>query len=366
MRVVFRLALICCSIFIISILTFKADGYLQAAEPQEASSVVSSATEYRTLLNRYCIACHNQRLKTAGLVLDARTVDISNLSSSPDVWEKVAQKLRMRAMPPAGRPRPDAASYDSLATYLEDNLDDLAEHNPNPGRSVLRRLNRFEYINAIRDLLSVDVTEDSLLPIDEVRFGFDNISSALSVTPVLLERYMSAARKISVLAVGDSEIRPSSQTYPVDLFLVQEERMSEDLPFGSRGGIAIRHYFPVDGEYVVKATLQRNSRGYVRGLFESHQLDFRLDGARIELITIGGGLHMAIPGPPFSQANSLGDEESDVYQLTEVDANLEARFLAQAGSRVIGVTFLNQNLIPEGPLRSRMTEVDKVPFVFQA
>ena len=195
-----------------------------------------------------------------------------------------------------------------------------------------------------------------------MRFGFDNVSSALSVTPLLLERYISAARKISSLAVGEPEIRPSSETYPVDLFLLQEDRMGEDLPFGSRGGIAVRHYFPLDGEYTVKATLQRNSRGYVRGLFESHQLDFRLDGARLRLATVGGGPMMAVPGPPFSQAGTLGDEESDIYQLTEVDAHLEARFLAGAGSRVVGVSFLHENLMPEGALRPRMIELDRVQY----
>ena len=357
MRLMVRAALGACGVMILA-----GSGYLWAAGPQPADSAASASPQHRALLNQYCVACHNQRLKTAGLVLEANTVDLSNLGTAPEVWEKVVQKLRTRAMPPVGRPRPDAASYDSLAAYLEGELDRAAVLDPNPGRSVLRRLNRLEYTNAVRDLLAVDVDGDSLLPIDEVRFGFDNIGSALSVTPLLLERYITAARQISGLAVGEPEIRPSSETYPVDLFLLQEDRMSEDLPFGSRGGIAVRHHFPVDGEYTVKATLQRNSRGYVRGLFESHQLDFRLDGARIELATVGGGPMMAVPGPPFSQAGTLGDEESDIYQLTEVDAHLEARFLAGAGSRVVGVSFLHENLVPEGALRPRMTELDRVQY----
>ena len=356
MRVMVRVVLGACGVMIVA-----GSGYLWAAGPQAAGSAASAAPQ-RTLLNQYCVTCHNQRLETAGLVLEANTVDVSHLGTAPEVWEKVVQKLRTRTMPPAGHPRPDAAGYDSLAEYLEGELDRAAALDPNPGRSVLRRLNRLEYTNAVRDLLAVDVDGDSLLPIDEVRFGFDNISSALSVTPLLLERYISAARKISGLAVGEPEIRPSSETYPVDLFLLQEDRMSEDLPFGSRGGIAVRHYFPVDGEYTVKATLQRNSRGYVRGLFESHQLDFRLDGARIRVATVGGGPMMAVPGPPFSQAGTLGDEESDIYQLTEVDAHLEARFRAGAGSRVVGVSFLHENLVPEGALRPRMIELDRVQY----
>ena len=313
---------------------------------------------HRAVLNRYCVTCHNQRLLTAGLALDR--LDLDSVVKDATVWEKVVRKLRTHSMPPAGLPRPDAAGYDAVATYLETALDRELALRPNPGWTVLRRLNRFEYTNAVRDLLGVEVDGDSILPIDEVKFGFDNISSSLSVTPLLLERYMSAAYKIADLAVGETEVRPGSEAYPVDLFLQQDERMSPDLPFGSRGGIVVRHHFPVDGEYTVKVTLQRNSRGYVRGLFEAHQLDFRVDGARVGQVTIGGGPKMAVPGPPFSQAGTLGEEESDLYQLTDVDAHLEARFTAKAGSRLVGVTFMDENLVPEGVLRPKMTEVDKV------
>ena len=332
-----------------------------AAPLPAAPASVAAATPgapHRAVLSRYCVTCHNQRLLTAGLALD--TLDMDNVVKDAPVWEKVVRKLRTHSMPPAGMPRPDAAGYDAVATYLETALDRELTVRPNPGRTVLRRLNRFEYTNAVRDLLGVEVDGDSILPIDEVKFGFDNISSSLSVTPLLLERYMSAAYKIADLAVGATAVKPSSEAYPVDLFLQQDERMSPDLPFGSRGGTAVRHHFPVDGEYTVKVTLQRNSRGYVRGLFEAHQLEFRVDGARVGQVTIGGGPKMAVPGPPFSQAGTLGEEESDLYQLTDVDAHLEARFTAKAGSRLVGVTFIDENLVPEGVLRPKMTEVDKV------
>ena len=333
-----------------------------AAAPSPATQVAAAAptpgAPHRAVLNRYCVTCHNQRLVTAGVALD--TLDMDNVVKDAPVWEKVVRKLRTHSMPPAGLPRPDVASYDAVATYLETALDKELTVRPNPGRTVLRRLNRFEYTNAVRDLLGVEVDADSILPIDEVKFGFDNISSSLSVTPLLLERYMSAAYKIADLAVGETAVKPSSEAYPVDLFLQQDERMSPDLPFGSRGGTVVRHHFPVDGEYTVKVTLQRNSRGYVRGLFEAHQLEFRVDGARVGQVTIGGGPKMAVPGPPFSQAGTLGEEESDLYQLTDVDAHLEARFTAKAGSRLVGVTFIDEDLVPEGVLRPKMTEVDKV------
>jgi hypothetical protein len=363
-----RSALLCAAILPFVAFNVPTSGQ-QAAGPATAGQSSSPAaasppTPVGELVGRYCVTCHNQKLAVngvnAGLQLDR--ADARNVANSAAVWEKVIVKLRTQAMPPPGNRRPDGATYDAVATWLETELDRAAALNPNPGRSILRRLNRLEYTNAVRDLLAVDVDAERLLPIDEVKFGFDNIGSALSVTPVLLERYMSAAREISSLAVGETEVRPASETYPVDLFLLQEDRMSEDLPFGSRGGIAVRHHFPVDGEYSIKVVLQRNSRGYVRGLYEPHQLDFRLDGARVHLATIGGGDSMAIPGPPFAQAGTLGNEEAELYMLTDVDQHLEARFFAKAGSRIVGVSFLRHNLVPEGPLRPQMTEVDRVQY----
>jgi hypothetical protein len=324
----------------------------QAVSPPQSTN--------RALLDTYCVTCHNQRSATAGLMLD--TLDPEHVGESAGVWEKVVRKLRMRAMPPAGLPRPTDGDYDQLVMRLEAVLDEAAAANPDPGKVVLRRLNRVEYANAVRDLLAVSIDADGLLPIDEVKHGFDNISDALSMTPVLLERYLTAAHVVSGLAVGDADARESSETYRIDPFLLQHDRMSDDLPFGSRGGAAIRHHFPADGEYVVKVALQRNSRGYVRGLFEPHQVDFRLDGKRIKLVTVGGGAEMEVPGPPFAEADFLGDEKSEIYQLGGVEARLEARFAAKAGTRTVGVTFLHENLVPEGVFRPRMTEFDRVQY----
>src|SRR5262249_16047591 len=153
----------------------------------------------RALLDQYCVTCHNQRLATAGLMLDK--MDLDKVGENPAVWEKVVHKLRTRAMPPAGRPRPDASGYTQLTTHLETELYRASAAQPNPGRPAIRRMNRTEYANAIRDLLGIHIDGESLLPIDEVDQGFDNIGDALSVTPVLLERYMSAARKVARMAV---------------------------------------------------------------------------------------------------------------------------------------------------------------------
>ena len=258
-------------------------------------------------------------------------------------------------MPPEGMPRPDETTYDAFAAYLEAQLDEAAAANPNPGRPVLHRLNRVEYTNAVRDLLAVDIDGETLLLADDSRHGFDNIADVLTVSPALLERYMSAARKISRLAIGDSDVDPVVETYTVPKYYRQEDRMNEDLPFGSRGGIAVRHHFPLEGEYVIKVRLQKNSRDYIRGLFEPHQLDVRLNGARLQLFTIGG-TNYGRSAPIFSN-NAMGEREQDIYERT-ADEVLEVRFSAEAGPQLVGVNFLKETSMPEGPLRTRMSKYD--------
>jgi uncharacterized protein DUF1592/uncharacterized protein DUF1588/uncharacterized protein DUF1587/uncharacterized protein DUF1595/uncharacterized protein DUF1585 len=333
----------------------------QNTAPPSPKSVGQSSLTDRALLERYCVACHNAKSATAGLMLDKMNPE--KLGEDAAVWEKVVHKLRTRAMPPAGRPRPDAPGYNSLIAHLETDLDRAAAAKPNPGRPAIHRLNRAEYTNAIRDLLAIDIDAESLLPIDEVDQGFDNIGDALSVTPVLLERYMSAARMIGRLAVGDPKIRPFSEKYELSKFLTQDDRMSDDLPFGSRGGIAIRHYFPADGEYTIRVLLQRNSRDYIRGLAEPHPLDFRLDGERIKLLTVGGGDELkGEPGPPFSQAGRIGDPVSETYEHGGAEERLVVRFAAKAGQRLVAVTFLNKDAVPEGVFQPPLTQFQLVQY----
>ena len=315
----------------------------------------------RTLLDTYCVTCHNQKTAVAGLMLDK--VDPAKAGQDPAVWEKVVHKLRSRAMPPPGRPRPDAPSYQALITHLESELDRAASARPNPGRPAIRRLNRTEYANAIRDLLGVDIDAEALLPVDEVDQGFDNIGDALSVTPVLLERYLSAARVISRMAVGEPKARPFSEKYELSKFLTQDDRMGDDLPFGSRGGIAVRHSFPADGEYTIRVFLQRNSRDYIRGLAEPHPLDFRIDGERIKLLTVGGGDELkGEPGPTFSQAAKIGDPASETYEHGEAEQDLEVRFHAKAGQHLVAVTFLSKGTIPEGAYQASLSQFQLVQY----
>ncbi|OFW32323.1 MAG: hypothetical protein A3J28_05225 [Acidobacteria bacterium RIFCSPLOWO2_12_FULL_60_22] len=329
-------------------------GCLQAASQEPASHAPPVAAQYRAVLNRYCVTCHNEKLRTADLMLD--TMDVEKVSASAPAWEKVVRKLRTGAMPPAGAPRPDQAAYDSFATYLETALDRAAAAKPNPGRPAIHRLNRAEYTSAIRDLLAIDTAAidiRALLPADDAGHGFDNIADMLSVSPLLVERYMFAARKITRLAMGDPAARPFTENYDVSRYFVQEDRMSEDLPFGSRGGIAIRHSFPLDGEYVLKIRLQRNKDNYVIGLAEPHQLDVRLDGARIKRFTVGGE-RKGRSGPIYSfiLPDYRGDPEQERYEST-ADEGLEVRFPAKAGTQLVGVAFLNETLEPETELMPR-------------
>jgi mono/diheme cytochrome c family protein len=315
----------------------------------------SATATYRAVLNQYCVVCHNEQLRTAGLVLSK--LNVANVPEGAEVWEKVIGKLRTGAMPPAGMPRPDKATYDALATYLETALDRAALANPNPGRVSIHRLNRAEYRNAVRDLLATDIDVESLLPVDDSGYGFDHIADVLSVSPMLLVRYMSAAGKVSRSAIGDPNVLPNLETYDVPYLLTQDERMSEDLPFGSRGGIAIRHNFPVDGEYLIKVRLQRAGIEHDRqiiGLTDPHQLDVRVDGERIKLFTVGE----AQPGNSGSATETSGKKKFgyDYRSADDADAHLEVRFPAKAGTRLVGVNFLNDAWEREGALDSTLAE----------
>ena len=315
-----------------------------------AAAGVSTGESVRRVLNRYCVGCHNERLRTAGLALDA--MDPAQVGDHPEAWEKVVRRLRTASMPPAGRRRPDAATYRTVASALETALDEAAAAAPNPGRTTVHRLNRREYENAVRDLLALDIDASALLPADNADLGFDNMADILSVSPALLDRYIFAARRISRLAVGDPDIEPTTATYDVPAMRFQDLRMSEDLPFGSRGGIAIRHNFPLDGEYDVRIRLQRQLYDYVRGLQNRQRLEVRLDGERVAAFDIGGA-----PGtpPPRTFAGAvLGDRTWEEYTL-HADEDLSVRVLAGAGPRVVGVSFVQARSERDGVLQPRAT-----------
>jgi len=294
-------------------------------------------TPATVLVNRYCVSCHNQKSKTANLSLDR--ADPVHVANSAEAWEKVIVKLRSRAMPPPGKPHPDNATYDSVAAWLESEIDRAAAAHVNPGRSAgLHRLNRAEYSNAVRDLVGVEVDAHEMLPPDEQAFGFENNADALSMQPALLDRYVSAAATIARRAVGDPNIPPTFVRYgaiknnPNDLtYLRQTERLGEDFPLGTKGGIAARHYFPVDGEYVFRLRLQRAWETSIRGLNVKNQIEIRVDGVPLKQFTIGGE---KLPTKTFQYD---GDE------------TLQVRVPVKAGLRQVMATMLkSEDVAPEG------------------
>ena len=290
-----------------------------------ASLSILQAAPAPDLIGKYCIGCHNQRLKTGGLVLEGR--DASQATADAGVWEKVIRKLRTNAMPPPGLPKPDQPSRQSLISYLEDQLDRAAEAHPNPGRPVLHRLNRAEYANAIRDLLALDIDAASLLPPDDSAYGFDNISDALGLSPSLQEHYLSAALKIGALAVGDPHVTPGSETWRIKQDLSQNKHI-EGLPLGTIGGTRVLYNFPLDGEYVFQAKLFRTNLNIMRGLSAEHQVEFAVDGQRVRLATFGGPVDLAAM---FETPTDTGDA---------VDARLRVRIPVKAGPHEVTVAFV--------------------------
>ncbi len=302
------------------------------ARPQESDPPTpGSAVEYRDVLDRYCVTCHNQTQAAAELDLSEDRTDLPNPGEHPDVWEKVLGKLRSGAMPPPGMPRPDPTIYDGFSAYLEVALDSAADTRPDPGRPVLHRLNRAEYNNAVRDLLDLEIDSGSFLPPDAASgHGFDNMGDTLTLSPLLMDRYLTAAKRVSRLAIGDLSAPAVAATYVVSRNLNQNGRISEELPFGSRGGTAIRHYFPLDADYIVRIRLPGDGTAVNAGregeMEPRNELELRLDGARMRLFPVGNGR-----GP---------------------DEDVEARIPAQAGMRWVGVSFLKDTTKHEGPGRA--------------
>ncbi|PWU00094.1 MAG: hypothetical protein C5B51_25920 [Terriglobia bacterium] len=288
------------------------------------------ASPYREVVEKYCVTCHNQRLKTGGLALDALSLDEVPAHAEP--WEKVVKRLRTGSMPPPGVRRPDAATYDAMASWLESQLDQAAAANPYPGRPVLHRLNRSEYGNAIRDLLDLEIDAASLLPPDDSAFGFDNISDVLGVSPSLQEHYLTAALKIGALAVGDPNLTPGSETFRIRQDLSQNEHV-EGLPLGTTGGIRVTYNFPLDGEYTFQAKLYRTNLNIVRGLQVAHEVEFSVDGRRIHVAKLGGEDDLA---DLFRKPTDTGDA---------VDARMRVRARVTAGPHDVIAAFVQQPLV---------------------
>ena len=331
------------------------------------SSDAQQDTTVPGFLGSYCVSCHNGKLRTAGLALD--TLDVTSPQRHADVWERVISKLRAGSMPPPGLPRPNAAAYRTVAASLEEQIDRAWTANPDPGRAgAVHRLNRAEYNNAIRDLFALDIDVKPLLPGDETADGsFDNFASSLSISTAHLERYLSVARQVTRLAVGLPPARPALERFEIPLHVLQDDRQSEDLPFGSRGGLAIRHNFPASGEYLIKVRLQRQYQDYLKGMGWPQQLDVRLDGKLLKRFTVGGGAKGRPAAASYAgdgEPGYAGDPEWEEYMQLKGDAGLELRTRIEAGPHFVGVSFVREMWEPEGlpqPLqRGRVIADDQV------
>src|SRR5688572_23905834 len=298
----------------------------QGPQPQQAAANPTAAQ--RALLDQYCVTCHNQQVKTAGLMLDK--ADLNDIPGGAATWEKVVMKLRAGMMPPINRPRPDQASIDSMVSMLEHALDKASASNPEPGRASLHRLNRTEYGNAIRDLLNLEIDVKELLPPDDESYGFDNIADVLRVSPSLLEQYLAASRKIAALAVGDPTITPITAIHRVPPDRAQDAHI-EGLPLGTRGGLLIRDNFPLDADYQINVVLLRNVLGYMKGLEWPHELEITVDGERVFTAPVGGEEDNRASDANFAAAADM------------LDVRLRARIPIKAGPRQIAVAFLRKN-----------------------
>ena len=286
----------------------------------------------RELLDRYCVTCHNGRMRTAGLALDEH--DVAAVGAAPAVWETVVRKLRAGAMPPAPRPRPDVATYDRFVGWLETELDRHAAANPDPGRTeAFHRLNRTEYHHAVRDLLDLEIDVAELLPADGASYGFDNIAGVLGVSPTLLERYLAAARKIARVAVGRPAPSATAEVFRLASDLPQDDWVA-GMPFGTRGGGVFRHTFPEDAEYDIRVRLARNA-GDDLAVFEvPHTLEVSLDGDLVRTFTVGG--------PPPDAPRDSDEYRAWRGRQRTVDRDWEFRLPVSAGPHELRAAFVRK------------------------
>jgi hypothetical protein len=295
----------------------------QPAQPQFNQASSRTSAEQRALLDQYCVSCHNEKQKSAGLALDR--VDLSKVGENAELWEKVVHKVRAGMQPPSGKPRPDAATLEAFVVWLENELDrNAALRLPPPG---LHRVNRVEYSNAIRDLLALEIDASKFLPADDSTRGFDNIAAALGLSPALLEAYLSAAGKISRLALGD--VKTATQTlYRVREDVTQNYQV-EGLPFGTRGGILINHEFPADGEYTIKVVPVN------RGLMGGSQAFGDVKGEKLEILLDGARLGIYDWDQAVTPPRGGGQP-----------GTVDVRFQTKAGLHSVGVTFLGTQYAP--------------------
>ena len=308
-------------------------GAAQGSATQGPAAVQPAS--HTAVLQKYCVTCHSDLTRTGGLSLEH--ANLADIPPEAETWEKVIRKVRAGMMPPPGMPRPEMARLDELAAFIETSLDRAAAARPRPGRTTMHRLNRAEYANAIRDLLALEIDATALLPPDDESSGFDNIADVLTVSPSLMERYLSASWNISRMAMGNPGIAPGTSTYRVRPDLSQDQHI-EGLPPGTRGGILVRHTFPLDAEYTIKLRLWRNTFDLMRGMEDPHDIEIAMDGVRLALVRAGG------PKDFSAMAENPGTFGEDL------DKRLTVRLPVKAGTHTIWATTVLKSHAPRDDL----------------
>ena len=314
--------------------------------PAQQAANAGSTPAAPGLFGQYCVGCHNERSKSSYANLSLENIDPARVGSHVETLEKVARKLRKGQMPPEGRPRPDATTLDRFLTSLESALDAHAGQQPNPGRVVSRRLNRAEYVNAVYDLLGLEVNGAELLPSDMAGFGFDNNADVLSITPALMARYITAATKISRVALATSDNRAATKQYKVEIGTRQDARMGEEMPFSAYGGLSVKHTFPLDGDYGFQLRLTRDQDGLINGIMSEHVVELRVDRALVKRFTIGGEYKEPDPG------QLIAVPEDDLFgavvhkHYISADDALAVRVPVKAGTRTVTAAFVESEPLP--------------------
>ena len=322
-------------------------GWLAGAAQQAAPA---TSSEYRALLDQYCVTCHNQRARTADLAFD--TMDLAHIGRDAEIWEEAVRKLRGGLMPPPGARRPAGPEVDAFVSWLEDSLDVAAAEDPRLGRVALHRLNRTEYANSIEQVLGLRVDASALLPVDDISDGFDNIASVLKVSPSFLDQYISAARFVSRQAVGNPSARAVAVSYTVPAGIDQQSHV-EGLPLGTRGGVLLEHQFPADGEYVLDIG-NLASAGYVRGLEYRHRVIVTLDGVKVFEDEMGG------------EPDLVSVDQLQAPAVAAINDRFKGiRMNVKAGPHRVGVAFVSRGFgESDDPFQPFVPgEVDRIPGV---
>jgi mono/diheme cytochrome c family protein len=303
-----------------------------AAPARAAVSVASpaDAPKYQAMLKQYCFACHNSKAPQPGNdPVDLEAARLDNLLPHAATWERVLRKLSVRAMPPQGSPHPSEADYTAFTAWLSASLDQAWQGKSTPGRYVVHRLNRTEYGNAIRDLLALEIDVTELLPSDGADFGFDNIATSLRTSPLLLERYLTAAQRIATMAVGDTSVRPGTTEYQISREFTQSGHI-DGLPLGTRGGTQVRHVFPADAEYKLFGRLVRGvEEGYagVEGNETPDTFIITIDGEEVYSAQIGGPKDHEVQAKDMNEAKAI------------IDARMTGKAFVTAGPHDVGFTW---------------------------